>query len=197
MELQVKFTLSDRLFELLEDKLPNLGRRIEKSIGKELGAQVRRESNVTITVSKGDDPQAEEDAPMAVEVTAVPETEAVAEPQPEAPKTVAEPQPAEPQPAASGVAPANPKKVAEVIREIMHRARQRFEGEDYKENAGSENYKKYHKPLSRIFIQIAVQLGYEKPSYIDTMEKAEAFRAMCDELVLDDNGNVTAPNAPF
>ena len=102
MELQVKFTLSDRLFELLEDKLPNLGRRIEKSIGKELGAQVRRESNVTITVSKGDDPQAEEDAPMAVEVTAVPETEAVAEPQPEAPKTVAEPQPAEPQPAASG-----------------------------------------------------------------------------------------------
>lgn len=195
MELQVKFTLSDRLFELLEDKLPNLGRRIEKSIGKELGAQVRRESNVTITVSKGDDPQAEEDAPVAVEVTAVPETasaEAV-----DAPKTVAEPQPAEPQPAASGAATADPKKVAEVIREIMHRARQRFEGEDYKENAGSEAYKKYHKPLSRIFIQIAVQLGYEKPSYIDTMEKAEAFRAMCDELVLDDNGNVTAPNAPF
>lgn len=195
MELQVKFTLSDRLFELLEDKLPNLGRRIEKSIGKELGAQVRRESNVTITVSKGDDPRAEEDAPVAVEVTAVPETasaEAV-----DAPKTVAEPQSAEPQPTASGVAPADPKKVAEVIREIMHRARQRFEGEDYKENAGSENYKKYHKPLSRIFIQIAVQLGYEKPSYIDTMEKAEAFRAMCDELVLDDNGNVTAPNAPF
>lgn len=195
MELQVKFTLSDRLFELLEDKLPNLGRRIEKSIGRELCALVRRESNVTITVSKGDDPQAEEDAPVAVEVTAVPETaaaEAV-----EAPETVAEPQPAEPQPAASEAATADPKKVAEVIREIMHRARQRFEGEDYKENAGSENHKKYHKPLSRIFIQIAMQLGYEKPSYIDTPEKADAFAAMCDELVLDDNGNITAPGAPF
>lgn len=192
MELQVKFTLSDRLFELLEDKLPNLGRRIEKSIGKELGAQVRRESNVTITVSKGDDPQAEEDAPVAVEVT--PRPEAVAA---DAPKTVAELQPAEPQPAASGVAPANPKKVAEVIREIMHRARQRFEGEDYKENAGSEAYQKYHRQLNTVFKQIAMQLGYEKPSYIDTMEKAEAFRAMCDELVLDDNGNVTAPSAPF
>lgn len=192
MELLVKLTLSDRLFGLLEDKLPNLGRRIEKSVSKELGAQVRRESNIAIEVSTDDGTQTEESDPVAVEVT--PRPEAVAA---DAPKTVAEPQPAEPQPAVSGAATADPKTVAEVIREIMHRARQRFEGEDYKENAGSENYKKYHKPLSRIFIQIAMQLGYEKPSYIDTPEKADAFRAMCDELVLDDNGNVTAPNAPF
>ena len=42
MELQVTVTLSDRLFVLLEDKLPNLGRRVEKAITKEISAQARR-----------------------------------------------------------------------------------------------------------------------------------------------------------
>ena len=51
MELQVTITLSDRLFVLLEDKLPNLGRRVEKAITKEIGAQTRRESSIAVSVS--------------------------------------------------------------------------------------------------------------------------------------------------
>ena len=49
MNLLVTLTLSDRLFSLLEDKLPNLGRRIEKVVTKELGASARAESNITVT----------------------------------------------------------------------------------------------------------------------------------------------------
>ena len=80
-----------------------------------------------------------------------------------------------------------------MIREIMHRTRQRFEGEDYKENAESEEYKKYHRALTAQFKQIALALGYEKPSYIDTLEKVEAFAAECDALVIDEKGFVAPP----
>ncbi len=51
MDLNVKITLSDRLFELLEDKLPTLGRRVEKVLTKEIGAQVRGESTIEVQVS--------------------------------------------------------------------------------------------------------------------------------------------------
>ena len=51
MDFNVTITLSDRLFELLENKLPNLGRRVEKAVTKELGAIARSESEVSINVS--------------------------------------------------------------------------------------------------------------------------------------------------
>lgn len=44
-------TLSDRLFALLEDKLPNIERRVERSVNKEVGAQVRKESSIKVSVS--------------------------------------------------------------------------------------------------------------------------------------------------
>ena len=51
MELQVTITLSDRLFSLLEDKLPNLGHRVGKAISEELSAQTRKESNANVGVT--------------------------------------------------------------------------------------------------------------------------------------------------
>ena len=167
MELQVTLTLSDRLFALLEDKLPNLGRRIEKAVTKEIGAQTRRESGIEVTVNA-------KPAETAAPAPAADET-------PEA----------EQQPA-----PVAEKNMGEMIRGIMHRTRQRFEGEDYKENAGSEAYKKYHKMLNGVFKQIALVLGYEKPSYIDTPEKVEAFAAECDALIIDEKGFITSPPPP-
>lgn len=173
MELQVTLTLSDRLFALLEDKLPNLGRRIEKALTKELGAQARRESSIAVSVN------ATADMPG----TAL-EEEARTAPQPEAPAAVAE-------------AAAQPEKTTgEIIREIMHRTRQRFEGEEYKENTGSEGYQKYHKQLTRMFKQISVALGADKPSML-TAEKAEAFAAECDALVIDEKGFIAPSPAPF
>lgn len=171
MELQVTLTLSDRLFALLEDKLPNLGRRIEKAVTKEIGAQTRRESGIEVTVN-AKPAETAAPAPAAEEVP-----EAVQQPESPAPGTSAGAE----------------KSMGEMIRDIMHRTRQRFEGEDYKENAGSEAYKKYHRMLTGVFKQIALVLGYEKPSYIDTPEKVEAFAAECDALIIDEKGFIAPP----
>lgn len=177
MELQVTLTLSDRLFALLEDKLPNLGRRIEKAVTKEIGAQTRRESGIEISVSaKTPETVNSETAAAEISETSRPETEAKA--------------------AVTSSAQQSGKSHGEMIREIMHRTRQRFEGEDYKENTNSEAYKKYHRALNAQFKQIAITLGYEKPSYIDNPEKIEAFAAECDALIIDEKGFIAPPQHP-
>ena len=52
---------------------------------------------------------------------------------------------------------------AEDVRAAIHKTRQRIEGEDYKENTDGEAYKKYHKPLTAQFKNIAALLGADKP----------------------------------
>ena len=179
MELQVKLTLSDRLFALLEDKLPNLGRRIEKAVTNEIGAHTRRESSIEVSVSAK--------APG----TAAPVAAAEEVPQPEVPGQAAEPKPAAPKTSQQAG-----KSQGEIIREIMHRTRQRFEGEDYKENTESETYKKYHRACTSMFKQIAITLGYEKPSLIDDPEKVGLFAAECDALIIDEKGFIASPQHP-
>lgn len=83
----------------------------------------------------------------------------------------------------------------EDIRAAMHRTRQRFEGEDYKDNPNSDLYKKHHKALTSQFKQIAAILGADKPSALPADRRA-AFIAECDALILDENGLV-APPAPY
>lgn len=84
----------------------------------------------------------------------------------------------------------------EDIRACMHRTRQRFEGEDYKENTASEGYKKYHKQLTSQFKQIAAILGADKPSALPVEQRA-AFIAECDALITGEDGNITPPPAPY
>lgn len=200
MELQVTITLSDRLFVLLEDKLPNLGRRVEKAITKELGAQTRRESSIAVSVSteapapepaESDKPRRTHRAKADAPETSAPVATAEEVPQPEATE-----QAAESKPFAEAPVQRSEKTSGEMIREIMHRTRQRFEGEDYKENAESEAYKKYHRALTSQFKQIAITLGYEKPSYIDNPEGIAAFAAECDALIIDEKGFITPPQHP-
>ncbi len=185
MELLVTVTLSDRLFSLLENKLPNLGRRIEKAVTKEIGAQTRKESTIEVSVATevpSPELPVESDKQRRVktDVTEITESATVAEP--------IQPEPMVPTP------PILPEMTpGERIREIMHRTRQRFEGEDYLENTKSEAYKKYHRALNTQFRQIAVTLGYEKPSLIDTDEKIDAFAAECDALIIDENGFISPP----
>lgn len=50
-ELTITLTLSDRLFELLEDKLPTLGRRVEKSVTKQLGSIARSELEMKVSAA--------------------------------------------------------------------------------------------------------------------------------------------------
>lgn len=179
MDLNVKITLSDRLFQLLEDKLPTIGHRVEKSVQKQLRAETNKEISVSVTAS----PSAAEEAPVTVEVA----------PTPADPAEVPAPAPAE---AEDGI-PTDPKKRAEYIRQIMHRARQRIEGENYKTNTTGERYLKYHKPMADTFIQLAMQYGASKPSAIDDPEKIKAFEAECEQIHLDKDGNIATGPAPF
>ena len=179
MDLNVKITLSDRLFQLLEDKLPTLGHRVEKSVQKQLRAETSKEISVSVTAS----PSAAEESPVTVEVA----------PTPADPAEVPTPAPAE---AEDGI-PTDPKKRAEYIRQIMHRARQRIEGENYKTNTTGERYLKYHKPMADTFIQLAMQYGASKPSAIDDPEKIKAFEAECEQIHLDKDGNIATGPAPF
>lgn len=77
----------------------------------------------------------------------------------------------------------------EDIREAMHRTRQRIEGDDYRDNTGSEAYKKYHKALTSEFKALATLQGAEKPSAIKE-ENRYAFICACDDLRILDDGTI-------
>lgn len=84
---------------------------------------------------------------------------------------------------------------AEDVRAAMHKTRQRIEGEDYKENTNGDLYKKYHKPLTATFKNIAALLGAEKPSALPP-DKIASFIEQCDELRIMDDGTIV-PKLPF
>lgn len=96
--------------------------------------------------------------------------------------------PEEPKPEAK--AEETPKVYTEEdIREAMHRTRQRIEGEDYRDNTGSEAYKKYHKALTSEFKALAALQGAEKPSAIKEYNRY-AFICACDDLRILDDGTI-------
>lgn len=78
---------------------------------------------------------------------------------------------------------------AEDGRAAMHATRQRIEGEDYKENTNGELYKKYHKPLTAQFKNIAALLGADKPSALPS-DKIADFIEKCGELKILKDGTI-------
>lgn len=84
---------------------------------------------------------------------------------------------------------------AEDVRAAMHKTRQRIEGEDYKENTNGDLYKKYHKPLTAQFKNIAALLGAEKPSALPP-DKIANFIEQCDGLQIMEDGAIGS-NCPF
>ena len=98
----------------------------------------------------------------------------------------------EPQPEAE--AEANRELTEEDVREAMHKVRQRIEGENYKENTDSENYKKYHRVLTQTFKNISALLGSDKPSTLPADQRA-AFINEINALVVNEKGEITKPNA--
>ena len=92
-------------------------------------------------------------------------------------------------------APDNKEYTEVDVRAAMERTRKRIEGEDYKENTSSENYKKYHRRLTAEFKNIAAFLGSEKPSALPTSELRRNFCNQCDELIVE-GGEITR-NVPF
>lgn len=98
----------------------------------------------------------------------------------------------EPQPEAE--AEANRELTEEDVREAMHKVRQRIEGENYKENTDSENYKKYHRVLTQTFKNISALLGSDKPSTLPADQRA-AFINEINALVANEKGEITKLNA--
>lgn len=84
---------------------------------------------------------------------------------------------------------------AEDVRAAMHKTRQRIEGEDYKENTNGDLYKKYHKPLTAQFKNIAALLGAEKPSALPP-DKIANFIKQCNGLQVMEDGTIGS-NCPF
>lgn len=84
---------------------------------------------------------------------------------------------------------------AEDVRAAMHATRQRIEGEDYKENTNGDLYKKYHKPLTAQFKNIAALLGAEKPSALPP-DKIANFIEQCNGLQIMEDGTIGS-NCPF
>lgn len=84
---------------------------------------------------------------------------------------------------------------AEDVRAAMHVTRQRIEGEDYKENTNGDLYKKYHKPLTALFKNIAALLGAEKPSALPP-DKIADFIEQCNGLQIMEDGTIGS-NCPF
>lgn len=84
---------------------------------------------------------------------------------------------------------------AEDVRAAMHKTRQRIEGEDYKENTNGDLYKKYHKPLTAQFKNIAALLGAEKPSALPP-DKIASFMEQCDKLCVMEDRTI-GPKLPF
>lgn len=78
---------------------------------------------------------------------------------------------------------------AEDVRAAMHVTRQRIEGEDYKENTNGDLYKKYHKPLTAQFKNIAALLGAEKPSALPS-DKIADFIEQCNGLQIMQDGTI-------
>lgn len=78
---------------------------------------------------------------------------------------------------------------AEDVRAAMHATRQRIEGENYKENTNGDLYKKYHKPLTAQFKNIAALLGADKPSALPS-DKIANFIEQCGELQILKDGTI-------
>jgi hypothetical protein len=76
----------------------------------------------------------------------------------------------------------------------MHKVRQRIEGENYKENTDSENYKKYHRVLTQTFKNISALLGSDKPSTLPADKRAD-FISEINALVVNDKGEIEKPKA--
>lgn len=109
---------------------------------------------------------------------------------------VAEQEEAAPQDEGQAEAQAEQKPLtAEDVRAAMHATRQRIEGEDYKENTNGDLYKKYHKPLTAQFKNIAALLGADKPSALPP-DKIANFIEQCNGLQIMEDGTIGS-NCPF
>jgi len=145
-----------------------------------------------------------ENKPAAPQPEAKPATKKNTKQQP-APEAKQEPAaaPAETEAPAQDPAPAKEEQPAdkqyseEDVRAAMDKTRKRIEGEDYKDNTGSEGYKAYHRELTACFKQLAKDCGAEKPSALPDSESRKRFVMACDYIAATEDGKVGVEDLTF
>ena len=125
------------------------------------------------------------------EPTPAPSAESPVEPEPPVePVPTVEVAVSAPEPPAEPAEPAAPRELTEQdVRDAMHRARLRIEGENYKNEADGDAYKRYHKPLTALFKKMALSLGSDKPSALPADKRAQ-FIEECDTLSVGSDGEI-------
>ena len=179
----------------LEGALDNQGAQLENDPEEQQPPTPKEEAAASLApTTKRDRKKKDPEPPQTKEKPGSEEEEAAAN-QAEANADGSEQQPEEqPQPEAKQEEAAKPL-TEEDVRAAMHRTRQRIEGEDYKDNPTSEQYQKYHKPLTAQFKNIAALLGSDKPSTLPE-DKREQFIKQCDELKIMEDGTIGS-DCPF
>lgn len=195
MELQVTITFTDRLFALLEDKLPSLGRRVERAVEKEINAVTRGEMGINVSLDGGAatpkgaagvvGPKGEDGKKYLKELANAAPAEPAPAPAPAPTVTVAV-DPAEAE--GEGIS-------AMDLRKAMAAVRARIEGDDWQLNAESEGYQRYHDALTELFKSTARLLGGASPVKVPE-DKRESFLATLATIGINSDGEV-AIIAPF
>lgn len=187
MELQVTITLSDKLFALLENKLPNLGLRVEKAVTKELGAQARQESSIAVVAVNTE----ETPAPEPVESDKPRRTRRAKADAPEtvAPATAAEEVPETPQPEAEPTADVPAEATPEEARAALREVRRRLLGEGFEDQKGTPAYKS----ITTVGKQLIFQISGGRCDKIPTLtpEERAKFISECAGIVLGGDGLAT------
>lgn len=81
------------------------------------------------------------------------------------------------------------------VRAAIDRARQRIEGDDWKDNPDGEGYKKWHRALTSWFKVTAALFGADRPSELPDSRSRMNFIRCCDEVEVKDGALVEA--VPF
>lgn len=156
-------------------------------VSKELGDILSKLSNLPPLRLRPVETPAQTEQPAPVEAAA---------------PAAAEQKPAEPEKAAPVEAAAPQKEyTTEDVRAAMDRARQRIEGENYK-NEKTEGRVKFHSALTERFKDYAGWIvkkeGQEKPSQLPDSASRGQFIAMCNNLTLSEDGTqIKEDDLPF
>lgn len=156
-------------------------------VSKELGDILSKLSNLPPLRLRPVETPAQTEQPAPVEAAA---------------PAAAEQKPAEPEKAAPVEAAAPQKEyTTEDVRAAMDRARQRIEGENYK-NEKTEGRVKFHSALTERFKDYAGWIvkkeGQEKPSQLPDSASRGQFIAMCNNLALSEDGTqIIEDDLPF
>lgn len=166
--IRVQFNLSEKLYAFLEDRLPNVARRAEKAVTKELGAQARKEMNVSVDIIPVNPPKKSEG----------PENSENSEPQPQA----------------KPVIPTLEDCRAATERARIRFEGEDYS--NHKDSDAYKRYHKPLSAMFKQILLTVSEGKADKIPQLEESARA-TFIEMLDELTTDENGNIVAPNAPF